>query len=212
MEKWVHNFAICWDWLKNTVDFIEIGLIGKSVLLSNQQETCLEFNGLFHTHPCLALAVPPHAPRGAGGEGQGNPGKGEEADVVTENFMEKQGSSETYTQSSELLVIGQIFDSVSGPPHKKPYPLSFIEWFVGFSEGDGCFGVNYVNNRVSFVITQKNPQVLFYIKKTLGFGLIHKSEDNYYRYTVSKKVNLIHLIKLFSGRLVLEKTNSRFTA
>jgi hypothetical protein len=205
LYRWARNFAICWDWLKSTVDFIEIGLIVKSVLLSNQQETCLVFNY------CEALACPPKSPRkdflvGAlSGEGV----KG--VSLIKDTGVE-QGSSETYTQSSESLVVGQIFDSVSGPSHKKPYPPNFIEWFIGFSEGDGCFGVDNGNNRISFIITQKYPQVLYYIKKTLGFGVIYQDRDNYYRYTVSNKVNLVHLIKIFSGRLVLEKTNIRYMA
>jgi hypothetical protein len=85
-----------------------------------------------------------------------------------------------------------------------------LEWFVGFTEGDGCFGVDYKSNRIQFIITQKEPQVLYKIKKTLGFGVVRQHADGYYRYNVSEKSNLLHLIKIFSGRLVFNKTNLRF--
>lgn len=63
---------------------------------------------------------------------------------------------------------------------------------------------------MSFVITQKDPQVLFKIKKTLGFGKVYLHGDNYHRFVVSCKQNLLYLINIFSGRLTLKKTNERF--
>ncbi len=165
--RWARNFAICWNRLKSTVESKELVWIGKSVLLSNQQETW-------------------------------------------QFWKQNQGSSETYTQSSESLVIGQIIDSVSGPSHKAPYSNHWLNWFVGFSEGDGCFGVNYKNHRIYFSITQKEPQVLYQIKKTLGFGVVRLYNDGYFRYSVSDRSNLLYLIKIFSGRLVLKKTKVRF--
>jgi hypothetical protein len=57
-------------------------------------------------------------------------------------------SSETYTQSSsDKKTIGGAkltFDKVSFPGftfpvHKKTYDPEFINWFIGFTEGDGSF-------------------------------------------------------------------------
>ena len=159
------NIAICWDGLKNTVESIEIVRIAKSVLLSNQQETCLAY---------------------------------------------AQGSSETYTQCSTTTSLGSALNSATQPAHKKPYDPHWIEWFVGFTEGDGSFARDSGTKRVSFVITQKDPQVLYKIKKTLGFGKVYLHGDGYHRYVVSHKQNLFYLINIFSGQLILKKTNDRF--
>jgi len=51
------------------------------------------------------------------------------------------------------------------PQHIKSYDPKFINWFVGFTEGDGSFVVDNNTNRISFIITQKDPKVLYYIKK-----------------------------------------------
>ena len=44
------------------------------------------------------------------------------------------------------------------------YDNKFLEWFIGFTEGDGSFIVS--NNKVYFDITQNinDVQVLYYIK------------------------------------------------
>jgi len=120
------------------------------------------------------------------------------------NALGEGGSSETYTQNSS-----EVFTSVK-PAHIKTYDPRFVEWFTGFVEGDGSFAVNKTTNRVSFVITQKNPQVLYYLKKNLGFGKVYLHGDTYYRYVVSDRVNLTYLIHLFSKRLILRKTNARY--
>lgn len=128
----------------------------------------------------------------------------------------KGGSSETYTQSvskpktfdSAIIVNDPILTT---PQHIKAYVLDFIEWFVGFSEGGGSFVRWSKTNKISFIITQKDPKVLYYIRKGLGFGGVYKCKDTYYRYIVSDKKNLQYLIKIFNrGNLVLFKTYKRF--
>ena len=56
--------------------------------------------------------------------------------------------------------------------HKKKINRQFLEWFIGFTEGDGSFIVS--KNKVYFDITQSlsDIQVLYYIKKELGFGKV----------------------------------------
>lgn len=122
------------------------------------------------------------------------------------------GSSETYTQSSSLKNCNNnsfIFNSAK-PDHILEYNINFVNWFVGFTEGDGCFLINKKNNRVSFVITQKDIKVLYYIKKNLGFGKVYLCKDGYYRFIVSKFINLQYLIQLFSGKLILSNSNIKF--
>ena len=121
------------------------------------------------------------------------------------------GSSETYTQSSSSTQKGSISDSAK-PAQAKPIDHSFVEWFVGFSEGDGSFVVNNLSNRISFIITQKCPSVLYYIKKELGFGKVYTCKDGYSRYVVSNKKNIESLINVFNGRLKLGKNIARYIA
>jgi len=85
-----------------------------------------------------------------------------------------------------------------------------IAWFIGFSEGDGSFARDFPKKRISFVITQKDPKVLYKIRKLLGFGVVRLCKDTYYRYIVSKNENLVKLIHIFNGNLVLDKTNERY--
>jgi hypothetical protein len=58
------------------------------------------------------------------------------------------------------------------PLHKKKLDKRFLEWFIGFTEGVGSFII--LKNKVYFGITQNldNIQVLYDIKKQLGFGKV----------------------------------------
>jgi hypothetical protein len=53
---------------------------------------------------------------------------------------------------------------------------TFKYWFIGFTEGDGSFIVNK-NGYLEFKVTQSSidAQILFYIKKELGFGSVRAS-------------------------------------
>ncbi len=81
---------------------------------------------------------------------------------------------------------------------------------MGFAEGDGCFDIDYVTDRVNYVITQKEANVLHKIRTTLGYGKVYLQKDGYYRYVVSDRGNIRFLIELFKGRLVLKKTQERY--
>jgi len=103
------------------------------------------------------------------------------------------------------------------PEHKKNISLQFLEWFVGFSEGDGCFHVSYPvfkkgkkePPRLFFIITQKEQRVLLLLRTTIGFGTVSKSGE-YWRYIVADQKNIDRLISLFNGNLLFDKTNARF--
>lgn len=215
---WAHvkHFAICWNELKNSIDYITKlinklnklikfytlyfftldGIIGKFELLFNQQET-------FFTSLITVSKV---------------------------KSLKKRGSSETYTQSAttvektteplskteqkfwEATINEKASQEPVPPSHIKAYDPAFLDWFIGFSEGDGSFIVEGGTNRVSFIITQKEPGVLHKIRTGLGFGSVYLCKDTYYRYIVSNKKNVLRLIDIFSGRLILSKTNKRFAA
>ena len=85
--------------------------------------------------------------------------------------------------------------------------INNIWWFIGFTEGNGSFIRS--NNRLYFIINQKNPLVLYKIKSILGIGKISKY-NNYYRYILTKQEHILFLIYIFNGRLLLNKTNIIF--
>lgn len=82
-------------------------------------------------------------------------------------------------------------------------------WFIGFAEADGSWNSN--KGRVSFIIRQKCPKVLNLIQKNLGFGKITFCKDGYYNYSVTNWQDSKKLALIFNGKLVLNKTNERFT-
>lgn len=92
-----------------------------------------------------------------------------------------------------------------------PSQKKFLEWFLGFTEGDGSFGI--YNNRLVFVINQAEIEILRKIRKELGFGIVFPYDQNgrvYARYFVSKKEHIFALIQLFNGNIHFNKVHNRF--
>ena len=118
-------------------------------------------------------------------------------------FMNKIGSSETIRKTT--------FNFTSVPqrivPHKSLVKHSFLEWFIGFSEGNGSFIVS--NKRLFFIINQKQEKILHYIRANLGFGKVSRYLS-YSRYIVADRNCVDKLISIFNGNLVLYKTNAGF--
>lgn len=104
------------------------------------------------------------------------------------------------------------------PIQIKQLDYHFLEWFIGFVEGDGSFYVKNKNSkdfRLGFDIGQKDPKVLYWIKKKLGFGTVRsykKRETNqiYWCYRVDTKKNIIRLVHLFNGNFILPKRKVQF--
>jgi hypothetical protein len=120
------------------------------------------------------------------------------------------GSSETVRLATLNLDCFTLFIQHK-PEQITNYPIDFLTWFIGFSEGDGSFIVTS-RGEIMFVITQhsEDSQVLFNIKKQLGFGNVYKQNNNCHRYIVQDKVNLIRLIHLFNGNLMFIKKQKQF--
>lgn len=91
--------------------------------------------------------------------------------------------------------------------HKKKINIDFLQWFIGFAENDASFIVS--NNRLFFIINQKEEKILYLIKTNLGFGKV-STYKNYSRFIVADTKNIDRLISIFNGNLVLNKTNTRF--
>jgi len=88
---------------------------------------------------------------------------------------------------------------------------SFLEWFVGFAEGDGSFTVNNRGTAI-FVITQSTTdlQILEYIQRVLRFGRVIKQGWNTSRFVVEDMASVLLLIVLFNGNLVFPLKQANF--
>ncbi len=117
--------------------------------------------------------------------------------------MNKIGSSETIRKTT-FNFYDYKKNMVS---HKKAIKKHFLEWFIGFSEGNGSFIVS--NNRLFFIINQKQQKILHIIRCNLGFGKV-STYNTYSRFIVADKTNIERLIFLFNGNLLLNKTNNCF--
>lgn len=113
-------------------------------------------------------------------------GKIQEEGQSAGNFIKYEGSSET---TREAIKIND----------------KFKWWFIGFTEGDGSFIVNK-DGYLEFKITQSSvdAQILFYIKKELGFGsvCIQDKINKTHHYRIRDKKNILKLIQIFNGNIV----------
>ena len=115
------------------------------------------------------------------------------------------GSSET---TCEITFNFDLFyANLVQQKKKKDISIKFLQWFIGFVEGDGSFIVS--KGRLFFIINQKCIKTLYFIKSILGFGRV-SFYTTYARYIVTKNSDILRLILLFNGNLVLQKTNKRF--
>lgn len=96
-------------------------------------------------------------------------------------------------------------------PHSSKPSKAFLEWFIGFTEGDGSFIVP----GLQFVITQSSSvalrvQVLNYIQTNLGFGkVIQQSKSNHtHRFIVQDVSNILLICLIFNGNMVFYTKNS----
>ena len=124
------------------------------------------------------------------------------------------GSSETTCET--LKNIDQ--SSFPGPAlqcHRLGLSLNntFKYWFIGFTEGDGSFIINK-NGYLEFKITQSSidAQILFYIKKELGFGsvLVQDKKNKTHHFRVRDQKGILKLIEIFNGNLYTERKINQF--
>ena len=98
-------------------------------------------------------------------------------------------------------------------PNIKQPSSKFLEWLIGFSEGEGSF-ILAKRGDLSFVITQSTMDVksLYYIKDNLGFGKVIKQsvKQNTHRFVIQDIRNLYLICLLFNGNMVFPTRNARF--
>lgn len=89
----------------------------------------------------------------------------------------------------------------------------FKFWFIGFVEGDGSFIINK-DGYLEFKITQSSvdAQILFYIKKSLGFGVvrIQDKKNNTHCFRVRDKEGLSKIISVINGNIFLDTRKEQF--
>lgn len=133
----------------------------------------------------------------------------------------------TSKSTSYFVAIGKIFNvAQSAGNHRRKLMGSsettretikidhaFKWWLIGFAEGDGCFGIDKTGYLV-FKVTQStlDCQVLFFIKKSLGFGSVslQSKSSNTHQYRVRDKSNLINIINIFNGNLITKAKITQF--
>ena len=126
------------------------------------------------------------------------------------------GSSET-TREASIYRTKNAFSAYIPycPQHKKLNPI-FLQWFIGFLEGDGNF--QYCESQGSFRfavrITQKDEIVLRKIRTELGFGRVSfltandgKKEP---QLVFETKQSVLAVLHLCAGNLRLRKVQTRF--
>ena len=90
---------------------------------------------------------------------------------------------------------------------------TFKDWFIGFTEGEGSFIINK-NGYLEFKITQSSneAQILFYIKKELGFGSVsvQDKKKGTHHFRVRNKEGILKLITIFNGNLLTDRKNNQF--
>lgn len=128
-------------------------------------------------------------------------------------------SSETLSKASSFDF--QLFYKYGQAPHVQRISEAFLEWFIGFFEGDGTFyfydTLDKRNGRKSCRLltsfAQKEKNIVEIVHKTFGFGNIRmskKKDQVYWRWEVGSKEGLERLAWLFTGNLILPKRQTQF--
>jgi hypothetical protein len=143
------------------------------------------------------------------------------------NSIYNRGSSETIRKA--LYFDFSDFYKYGHANHVPRIEESFLEWFIGFFEGDGSLsfskkslynrsrnGKNYIEpvcERLLFTICQKERQIIEKIAYTFGFGSVScfkKNENFYWRWSVDSKDSIERISYLLSGNLILIKRQEQF--
>lgn len=89
----------------------------------------------------------------------------------------------------------------------------FLEWFIGFFEGDGTFSIAKRGD-LSIIITQSKMDIniLNLIKDTLNIGsvIVQSKKNNTYRWVIQNRKDIYLMSLLFNGNLVLPIRSLKF--
>ena len=126
------------------------------------------------------------------------------------------GKIQEQGQSAGNFIICKAKDKGSSETTREAFVLKdnlFKSWLIGFTEGDGSFIINK-DGYLEFKITQSSSdaQVLFYIKKALGFGIVRVQDKNNktHCYRVRDKEGLFKIITIFNGNIFMATRKTQF--
>jgi hypothetical protein len=87
----------------------------------------------------------------------------------------------------------------------------FLEWFIGFFEGDGYLSYNKRTKAIEIGLGQAtyDKQVLDKIQKTFGFGFIYAKGPYLCQWKVFRLKDVYRLLNLLNGNLVLPARQKR---
>jgi len=98
------------------------------------------------------------------------------------------------------------------PKNKLP-SIEFLQWLIGFVEGEGSFTIAKRGD-LYFVITQStnDVKILNYIMNNLGFGKVIKQsiKSNTHRFIIQDRAHLALISLLFNGNMVFPTRANRF--
>lgn len=126
------------------------------------------------------------------------------------------GSSETIRKAP--LFSFNLFYKYGHAKHVPRIDESFLEWFIGFFEGDGSFSIDSDKipsnkKRLYLTIGQKEKSIITTIAYTFGFGSVSSFKRNsniYWQWRISSKKGLEQIALLFFGNLILFKRQDQF--
>ena len=105
----------------------------------------------------------------------------------------------------------RFYNNIPSHKNKQLISSSFLTWFIGFIEADGCFEKD---GRINITQSSKDIQVLYYIRTTIGFGKVinqNKNSTHRWRTTLDPKIAGL-LAVLFNGNLVTGSKLKKFRA
>ena len=133
--------------------------------------------------------------------------------MQNKNKNKNLGSSETIREASQKNFF-QAYIPYS-PKHRR-LNFTFLEWFIGFFEGEGNFESWDDKGKIKFAaqLTQNDEVLLRNIRTQLGFGRIVNITANdgkkYPQLRFDNRQNLLRLIHLFIGNIRLKKVQASF--
>nr|YP_010218787.1 LAGLIDADG endonuclease [Morchella brunnea]UBU98594.1 LAGLIDADG endonuclease [Morchella brunnea] len=84
-----------------------------------------------------------------------------------------------------------------------------LEWFIGFTEGDGSFVVTGGKSVFSIHLHLADLPLLYFIQNQLNMGNVYLNKDSA-TFIVKAKKDILALIAIFNGNLFLRKRQIQF--
>ena len=121
-------------------------------------------------------------------------------------FKLKQVSTQSLEQFQRQGINQQELNKLI---NNKILDIKFLEWFIGFTEGDGSFVVTGGKSVFSIHLHMVDLPLLYYIQNQLNMGNVYLG-NNSATFIVKAKADINILIHIFNGNLFLRKRQDQF--